>query len=261
MENLKCIDQTGRLVENTSDKYKFLSSRQIEEVFKNKGFNLVDYKESKVRKSSKAGYQTHFLSFENDSLILNDKNKLRLMVKNSHDGKSSTELTFGVFRLVCSNGLVVGTKFFTERVRHVGNAEYKLNQAIDSLVSKHNDFKKLFDQLQSIQLTSDQAVNLARDMFKAIHPEMVSIKESRLLNPRRTADMQSDLWTVFNRVQESIIRNPIRYLAPNPKIDEVVPVVEKQHMRVKTPAALNRVNIALFQVLLNSIKQLEKVGN
>lgn len=44
--------------------------------------------------------------------------RLRMIIKNSYDGKASLQVVFGALRLVCLNGMVIGSQFFTFQFRH-----------------------------------------------------------------------------------------------------------------------------------------------
>ena len=46
---------------------------------------------------------------------------LKLMLTNSHDGKNSFQFQAGLYRLICSNGLVIADEQFESvKMRHMG---------------------------------------------------------------------------------------------------------------------------------------------
>lgn len=50
----------------------------------------------------------------------NDLLSMMLIIKNSYNGGSGLQVIFGAYRLVCENGLILGTSFMAFMYRHVG---------------------------------------------------------------------------------------------------------------------------------------------
>jgi hypothetical protein len=73
--------------------------------------------------------------------------------------------------------------------------------------------------MQNIDASGQRAHALAARAVKLVVPETATqVNLSSALKPRRLDDMKSDLWTVFNRIQESSLRGGIKY--ESPKYDE-----------------------------------------
>jgi hypothetical protein len=86
------------------------------------GWNVVDAKEIKARKNQ--GFQKHMLIFANPEIVINgadgDTVFPRILLTNSHDGKNAFTFQAGLFRLVCSNGLVIADEQFSSmKIRHM----------------------------------------------------------------------------------------------------------------------------------------------
>ena len=89
--------------ERVSSKYQFISSGQFVEDMRLNGWDLVN-----TVNRTRTGLGKHAMRFRNPALKLNSGDFLEIVVLNSHDGTSSFQLSLGIYRLVCSNGLVVG---------------------------------------------------------------------------------------------------------------------------------------------------------
>ena len=124
-------------LETLSDKYKLVPTKLIADKFKSLGFVTADYQEVKVRKASRAGFQKHMVRMNNPKLLTSAHNdlKLQLVITNSHDGLSSFSIKLGIYRLVCSNGLMVGETFESVTLRHTGSIIEQVDQAVERMVA------------------------------------------------------------------------------------------------------------------------------
>ncbi|MDP1573755.1 MAG: DUF932 domain-containing protein [Coxiellaceae bacterium] len=136
-----------------------------------------------------------------------------IVLVNSHDGLSSYRLMAGVFRVVCSNGLVAGDFYGETRVRHQGNVIGQVIEGSYSVIKESRGMIESANKMSSISLSIPEANRFAEEAH-AIRfsdtPLFDSIKANYLLAPRRFADNKTDLFTVFNVVQENVIKGGIR---------------------------------------------------
>lgn len=195
-----------------SDRYTFVPTTKIISDMADLGWFPYDAKESQVRDESRDGYQKHFLQFRNEeyskSWIKEGDSVPQIMVTNAHDATSSFRLAAGVFRLVCSNGMVVGDIDMDTRIKHMG---YDM-QSVEKVVS---DFAGRFDQVQdTIEVWKNKTLSFNQIYEFAAQARNVRWPEgegpqflpSELTSVRRSGDRGQSLWSVFNRAQEGIIR-------------------------------------------------------
>jgi Domain of unknown function (DUF932) len=57
-----------------------------------------------------------------------DEIAMRLVVANSYDGSRKVHIAFGAYRLVCSNGMIIGRKLLSLNKRHVGEVTLEVAQ-------------------------------------------------------------------------------------------------------------------------------------
>lgn len=200
---------------NMSSKYKAINTAEVIAKFEAAGFVLNRVSAAGTRKKEKQGYQKHLLTFRHPDIKLKNVNDAvpEILLKNSYDGSCAYVLCFGVYRMVCANGLVVGQSYQSARVIHVGqNAISTAIAKAFEIASQAVDIAKVIGKMQSIQLNYDQQYALASMALKLILPEhAINYSTNQLLKPRRDADFGNDLWSVYNRVQENIVRGGFKY--------------------------------------------------
>ena len=147
-----------------SKHYSFVPTSKVINDLRTMGWNPVDAVQIKSRKKSTDGYQKHMVTFENDSYKTEGATEYpQLLLTNSHDGDNAFTLSAGIFRLVCSNGLVIKTEDYgTSRLVHKG---YSF-EAVQELV---NEFNVTLDEvltrvtaMKQVQLTKDQQIEFAK---------------------------------------------------------------------------------------------------
>jgi hypothetical protein len=126
---------------------------------------------------------------------------------NSHDKSSAYQLHCGLFRLVCTNGMVVAT-FQWISIKHSGfnpdsviEASFKVLGAVPDIMNKVQLFQdRILTDAERLALATGAATYRWED------PNKAPVNASMLLNPRRFGDGAKDLWTTLNTVQENVIR-------------------------------------------------------
>jgi len=194
-----------------TDKYIQTPTSRVVEDLMNLGWQVT--KAQEVRSKKYKGFQKHIVVFRHPDIMIKGKDGddafPQILLTNSHDGKAAFNFRVGIFRLVCSNGLVVSDADFNNvSIRHMNytfeSLQAKINEVIDKLpglVQKINLFK-------STKLTDDQMNEFA---FKAATLRTKArVNASELLTVERDADRGNDLWAVFNRVQEKLIGGSFR---------------------------------------------------
>lgn len=208
---------------HNSTKYKLCSTKKIINTFLDKGFQVRQMSHQGAKLELRP-YTKHVVRFIRDDLKIEGEGYIEILMRNSHDGTSPVKLDLGFYRLVCSNGLVVGKTFFTTiPLRHIGADFYHdLNTNIDRIVAQADNFARLISSMKSTILTNDQVFDLTRQIaFAALSniDNLESIDYRRSFRPVRQADQDNTLWAVFNRLQERAINGGIKFKTS--KIDDV----------------------------------------
>ena len=164
---------------------------------------------NRARDEGKAGHGKHMIRFRREDQLHQAEAREVIMI-NSHDGSSAYKLSAGVFRLVCSNGLVVGREDVRQTVRHSGNVVDDVIEGATRIISDFELVSRDMETMKSVQLEKPLMLAFANAAIEArFNTEEKPVTAEQILRPRRHADMSADLWTVFNRVQENVIRGGI----------------------------------------------------
>jgi hypothetical protein len=133
-----------------------------------------------------------------------------LILLNSHDGSSSYQLLSGVFRFVCSNGLIAGDIFDDIRIRHSGDV---VDNVIEGSYQVLNDTREIMNRLdtyKSITLTPQDQQAFAKSAISLRWDHNAPVSTDSILRANRFDDRGADLWTTFNRVQENLLKGGVR---------------------------------------------------
>jgi len=193
--------------ESRSERYTYIPTLDVVNGMRSEGFMPVQAFTSRTRTVGKAGFNKHLLRFRRADQM--DSTEAReVILINSHDGSSGFKIMAGVYRFVCSNGLICGETDNEIRVRHSGDA---VNKVIEGAYSIVNDFDRVAESIsgmKSLTLNRDHANAFAKAALaiRFESPEDSGFDASQLLRPRRQEDTKPDLFSVFNVVQENAIK-------------------------------------------------------
>jgi len=202
---------------NVSEKYLHVNTETVIDDLAKLGWFPVTamQRRTKPRKDGSPTIRSkHMISFQNPDLIIKGKNGddafPRIIVTNSHDGLSSFQFRVGIYRLVCSNGLVVADEEFSAfSIKHKGYTFEELQGVVSQAVADLPNKIQVLNKMQVRMLTADEQRQLAIDAMalRSTNPDAkydeATIEE--VLAATRKEDEGDSLWLVFNRVQESII--------------------------------------------------------
>lgn len=190
-----------------SARYAYIPTLALVESMRNEGFLPVRVEQSRARSEDRAGFNKHMIRFRREDQLAASEAREVILV-NSHDGGSAFKLMAGVFRLACSNGLILGRNDLEITVPHSGGAVHRVIEGAYSIVSDFDHVDQAIDGMKVVKLLPDQRLAFAKAAMamRFEEPENAGITAHQIITPRRAADTAADLWTTFNVVQENIIR-------------------------------------------------------
>lgn len=197
-----------------SSSYSFVSTDAVLQGLRGEGFLPYSVKQAACRVGDR-NFTKHMLRFRHRDVNANAKDQEfnELLLTNSHDGSSTFELMMGRFRVACLNGLVVGASTPSARVSiaHKGSSViHNVIEGASQLLDRFGDIDEAYERFRRTILLSDEVNAFAEGAINIRYPEGAPILPNQLTAPRRTEDKANDLWTVFNRVQENMMRGGIR---------------------------------------------------
>lgn len=209
--NLPPAAVATRPAEHLSDRYQFISTKQVIEMMADEGFE-VHSTAVRRRRAANPNPQlgAHVVDFRHPQAAPIYGTVPRLLFMNSHDGSRRASVRVGAFRLVCSNGMISGVTMAQADVRHAGDAAKELVERMRQLSKATLPMFQQIERWTRKQLTAAQAHDFARAAAQLRWRNADVVTTDDLLAVRRPGDDAGDLWTVFNRVQEATTRVALR---------------------------------------------------
>jgi hypothetical protein len=192
-----------------SSKYAFLPTMQVVTALGDVGLYPYMVKQSGTRIEGKDGYTKHLIRFRSEGVKpLKGNVYPEVVLVNSHDRASSFSLELGLFRLVCSNGLVVSFgNFGAYRVRHVASIISDVLVGAEAIVRQFPMIEESVARMQAYTLSDNQRSEFAyAAMGLRWSSDKAPFESDRLLQTRRADDTGRDLWTTYNVIQENLLR-------------------------------------------------------
>lgn len=196
--------------ESRTDKYVHVPTSNVIDLLMREHFIPVKAYETKTRKADKQGFQKHMVRFRRDDMETIGDSLPEIVVINSHDGTTGLQLWSGMFRMICSNGIVAASDTYAKvSLAHRGDLENKIIDASYRVIEQSNRALLGVQEWSHIYLSDGQRLGFAESALRARYGDNTAdwaIDPRKLLTPRRSDDVGSDLWKVFNVIQENVIK-------------------------------------------------------
>ena len=240
---------------DVSKKYLFVNTETVIDDLGKLGWLPVQAAQRKSRGNGTI-FSKHMVSFQNPDIKITGKDGddsfPRIIMTNSHDGMQAFKFSVGIFRLVCSNGLVVADEQFSDfKIKHKGYTFAELRDVVTTAVKDLPNKVEVLNEMKSRILTQEEKNKLALDaMLVRAGIEIGSKKAKKfiyddetiedILEPKRDEDKGDDLWKVFNVIQEKITQGEFSAALKGAKVRKV--------RKIKSFEKDLKVNKDLFQL-------------
>jgi hypothetical protein len=214
------IQQIQRHPTKTSDAYRFVSTRAVLDGFAELGWFPASVREAGVRIAENRGFQQHLVRLRSPEF---DQPEIRvgdaipeIVLRNAHNGDSALHLYAGIFEKVCSNGLMVRRGGDRVRLPHLGFSPWMVESAVKHLGRLMPGAFEEREGWRGLILKDDERLAFA-DAAATLRfcGQKYAVDSEDLLRPRRQAQADRSLWSVFNTVQENIMRGGIPQSRPD----------------------------------------------
>lgn len=194
--------------ERTSPKYTFIPTERVLAGLLGAGFVPVNVRQACTRTTSPL-YARHVLRLRRrfETVQLNDSIP-EIVFLNSHDGTSAYQLRMGLYRVVCTNGLIVSRGAFPAYcVSHRGNVVDQVVTGALQIAEQFEALARLVEHMESRPMFKDEQIAFAEGALALRFPvpSESGMQPPQLLVSRRADDAGDDLWSVLNRVQENLL--------------------------------------------------------
>ena len=224
---------------NVSERYVHANTATVVEDLAKLGWQPVQAKQCRPKKGSKGIRSFHMLAFQNPEVKISKMvdnadgtsteivdSYPRIILTNSHDGFNSFKFMVGLFRLVCSNGLVVcSDEMVNMSIRHINYDFEALRKVVASAIEQVPQITCTMNTMKNTTLTEANKKELATAVVK-VRKEMddnqqIELDEATIMDilmPVREEDKGDDLWTVFNVCQEKLIKGGFQATGKSDKV-------------------------------------------
>lgn len=196
-----------------SERYGHQPTIEVLNALRRAGFAPVQAFSSRIHKRAKdrLPYAKHLIRLRERKYVDKD---LRpddiipdIILTNAHDGTSSFKLEAGLFRVVCSNGLVVASeRFATIRIPHTRHIFERVKEGVlhmSSQVPKLMTATREWDRIKLDPRARNRFAKAALEL--RFHNRTAPITVEQALENRRNEDEAPTLWRTFNTLQENLL--------------------------------------------------------
>ncbi|KIZ33690.1 MAG: hypothetical protein BCV62_15225 [Pseudomonas sp. K35] len=195
--------------ESRSERYSYIPTATLLQELRGEGFEPFMVCQTRVRRDDRREFTKHMIRLRHASQIDARGEANEIILLNSHDGTSSYQMLAGMFRFVCQNGLVCGDTVADARVPHKGDVAAQVIEGAYQVLHGFEQAQVSREAMRAVTLDGGEAEVFARAALALKyddHAKPAPITERQVLAPRRLDDNRADLWSVFNRTQENLIR-------------------------------------------------------
>lgn len=218
-EKAPYIFATNPTNNGVSERYTLASTETVIDDMAKLGWGVTECKQQRGNKRSNIR-SFHMVALQNPNVYIeNDEGGVegyvRIILTNSHDGFHSFKFMVGIFRTVCQNGLIIATEQFANiAIRHINYDFEELRKVVVQAIEASRKNVEVINEMREVTLTDEQKADFA---IKAVAirkgikeedklPKLTNEEITEILEPVRTEDNGNDLWSVYNVLQEKVIK-------------------------------------------------------
>lgn len=207
--------------ETRSKRFEVIPTQRILTRLASEGWFPVYAHQSMPRDTTRIGHAQHVVRLRHHKDLERaprvDDEFNEVIIRNASDGTSAWIMEEGRFRQVCSNGMYCSISTSIVRIKHANDCLDRASSEANLMIEKLRNIDETIIAMKCIDLSPMQQVDFGN---AALELRYGSLKEapfeaSAIIAPIRDADKKNDVYTVFNRIQESIIKGGIMGRSPN----------------------------------------------
>lgn len=206
----------GNASSRTKPTYRFINTAAVLEALLEAGFEPSAAQQTRSRAGADPAYARHMIRLRSvrERITLVDCIP-EICLINAHDGTSAYQLLAGLYRPLCTNGLLCRMgDFAIIRIPHRANI---IADVVAGALKITAQFERIGTQVSAMAqrlLSEREQVEFARVAYEIRWARVDSRPEflpAKMLEARRDADAGASLWHTFNRLQESALTGGILY--------------------------------------------------
>jgi len=224
---------------SVSNQYVFVPTMDILENFQREGWEIASAKQT-----GRTIHGLHEIRLRNGELPKVGDTLVEAIIRNSHNGMSTLNVSAGLHRLICSNGLTVATSSVESfKVKHQRFELDDVKRLTESFASKLPKIEVSVNRMMEKELSTDEKIDFLRKSSEVRFGQnkvLTDLEMVGLLAPNRKEDEGDDLWRVLNVVQEKFVRGGVEMTSPKGRRTKL--------RGLQNIMALNKVNTKLWEL-------------
>ena len=222
-----------------SERYTYIPTIEVLRGLKREGFEPFMVAQGRSRIEGKTEYTKHLIRMRHAAHAKGKAEANEIILINSHDGASSYQLLSGLFRFICTNGMVVGDVSHDIRIQHKGDVRGEVIEGAFRVLDDFEAVGQSTEAMKAIELRPEEERAFARAALALRYGERAEgqtpapITAEQLMQVRRPQDAGNSIWTNLQRVQEHVTRGGLTGRT-----------VHGRRMRTREVASIDR-NVAL----------------
>ena len=209
-----CIHTASRYTATTSERFAPISTAVTIQPLIDTGWGITSFARKGVRGVERDAYAKHVVRLAHPDLQPIAGHRCEIIATNGNAGDSAFNLMAGIYRQVCSNGLVVGSRLASIRIIHTGDAgaiHKQLSDAVHTIAGEFPALRETVEHWQNLPTQEHERARfgkLAQAIRTGKHVSEIeySFSDAIANTSRRSEDDSHSLWNVFNRAQENTLR-------------------------------------------------------
>ena len=228
----------------TRSSYRFIDTASVLEALLRAGFRPSAAQQTRSRAGSDPSHARHMIRLRpvREQVTMLDCIP-EICLINAHDGSSAYQLLAGLYRPLCTNGLLCRLGDFA--IVRIAHRTSVIADVVAGAIEVCAQFGPLRSRVQAMAgrlLSPGEQLQLAHTAYHlrwTRSDALPPFPPARLLEPRRTADNLPTLWHTFNRCQEAILAGGIHYHSARERL-----VATRRIRNIREEV---RINTALWQ--------------
>ena len=208
--------------DKVSEKYTVANTYTVIQDMEKLGWRVVRAAQRRATKKSSKRFSYHMVALQNPDIKITKQVDggeeivecfPQIILTNSHDGLSCFQFRVGLYRCICSNGLVISDAELSEfKIRHIYYSFENLRAVVGRILEALPSKVERMSQMSNVLLSEDQKLDFAKKALsirKGVKEEELQADEETykdLLTPVRKEDEGDSLWNVYNVLQEKIVK-------------------------------------------------------
>ncbi len=197
---------TNEKHQDASEKYSLIRSIDIIEELKTYDWYVTSVQVSTTKDPSRKDRQVHCVRLSHiEDLLRPKENIIEVIFFNSADRTKQLELSTGVYKFSCANGLCIGETFKSFKLKHIGNLQQDLSGIIKEIAEFKPKIEQRIEDFSNLTLSDSEMKTFAKLAIPLRFESHLEVDPKSILIPQREADMKDNsLYTVLNIVQEHL---------------------------------------------------------